>query len=187
MVQNLISALRHRFFTIPAYVLCKSLALVPSYSARRWICNMFGSDVRIGRGTTIHGGFRMLVCRNLSVGEYSTINQNCFIDTRFPVVVGKHTMLGSKTQILTLGHDIESEDFKPTGSGVSIGDEVVVFPNSTILPGITIGDGAVILTGSVVTTDVSADSVVGGNPAKFIRQRRQRHSNGFNYRTYFSI
>ena len=187
MVQKIISWLKHRFYTLPAAVLCKTLGLIPSYRMRRWVLSTFGSRVRIDRGTTIHGGFKMLVCRDLSVGEYSTINQNCLIDTRFPVVLGKHSMLGSGSQILTLGHDIDSEKFDGKGAGVAIGDDVIVFPNSTILPGITIGDGAVVLTGSVVVSDVSPDTVVGGNPAQFIRPRKQRHAHGFNYQTYLSI
>ena len=183
----IIDSLKRRFYTIPALVLCKSISLIPSYRVRRWVLTTFGRRVRIDRGTTVHGGLKMLVCRDLSVGEYSTINQNCFIDTRFPVVLGKHSMLGSGTQILTLGHDIDSQEFNPKGSGVTIGDDVIVFPNSTILPGITIGDGAVVLTGSVVVSDVSPDTVVGGNPAQFIRPRKQRHAHGFNYKTYLSI
>lgn len=41
--------------------------------------------------------------------------------------------------------------------------------NVTILQGVTIGDDAVIAAGAVVTADVAAGTVVGGVPAKFIR------------------
>ncbi|MBK7629842.1 MAG: acyltransferase [Ignavibacteriales bacterium] len=41
--------------------------------------------------------------------------------------------------------------------------------NATILKGVTIGDGAVIAAHSVVTKDVPARSLVGGNPAKIIK------------------
>ena len=42
---------------------------------------------------------------------------------------------------------------------------------SIILPGVTIGEGAVVAAGAVVTKDVEPWSVVGGNPAKFIKKR----------------
>jgi acetyltransferase-like isoleucine patch superfamily enzyme len=42
--------------------------------------------------------------------------------------------------------------------------------NSIILKGVTIGEGAVIAAGSVVTKDVSPYTIVGGNPAKFLKK-----------------
>ena len=53
---------------------------------------------------------------------------------------------------------------------VVIGNNVWIGDKATILPGVTIGDGAVIAANAVVTKDVPAYSVVGGNPAKVIKQ-----------------
>jgi acetyltransferase-like isoleucine patch superfamily enzyme len=50
-----------------------------------------------------------------------------------------------------------------------LGKRVWVGSNSTILQGVTIGDNAIIAAGAVVTKDVPANTVVGGVPAKFIR------------------
>lgn len=54
---------------------------------------------------------------------------------------------------------------------VIINDNVWIGMNAIILPGVTIGKGAVIAAGSVVTKDVPPYSLVGGNPAKIIRQQ----------------
>ena len=52
---------------------------------------------------------------------------------------------------------------------VVIGNNVWIGDKATILPGVTIGDGAVIAANAVVTKDVPAYSVVGGNPARVIK------------------
>ena len=52
-----------------------------------------------------------------------------------------------------------------------IGDDVFIFSNALVMPGVTIGEGAIVLAGSVVTKDVEPWSIVGGNPAKKIRER----------------
>lgn len=52
-----------------------------------------------------------------------------------------------------------------------IGNDVWIGQNSVIMPGVRIGNGAIIAANSVVTNDVSDYSVVGGNPAKLIKQR----------------
>jgi chloramphenicol O-acetyltransferase type B len=60
----------------------------------------------------------------------------------------------------------------PTSKGnVTIGNDVWIGQGAIILSGIIIGDGAVIAAGSVVTRGVSPYSIVGGNPAREIRQR----------------
>ena len=51
-------------------------------------------------------------------------------------------------------------------------DKVWIGINSTILPGVTVGYGSIVGANSVVTHDVSPYTVVGGNPAKFIKEIR---------------
>ena len=53
---------------------------------------------------------------------------------------------------------------------IRIGNDVWIGMRSIILKGVTIGDGAVIAAGSVVTRDVPAGTLYGGNPARFIKE-----------------
>lgn len=59
----------------------------------------------------------------------------------------------------------------PQKGNTTIGNDVWIGYEATIMPGINIGDGAIIASKSIVTKDVSPYTIVGGNPAKIIRQR----------------
>lgn len=59
----------------------------------------------------------------------------------------------------------------PSRGDTHIGNDVWIGYRSTILPGLTIGDGAIVAAHSVVTTDVPAYAIVGGNPAKVLKRR----------------
>ena len=73
--------------------------------------------------------------------------------------------------ICTASHDI-SDRLKPLiFEEIQIGDFAWVCAKSLVLPGVTIGEGAVVAAGAVVTKDVEPFTVVGGNPAKFIKKR----------------
>lgn len=64
-----------------------------------------------------------------------------------------------------------------------IGDDVFIFSNALVMPGVTIGEGAIVLAGSVVTKDVEPWSIVGGNPAKKIRERNR----DIDYKQVYSV
>lgn len=62
--------------------------------------------------------------------------------------------------------DSDEETFRP----VKIGDRCWIGCNSIILKGVTLGEGAVVAAGSVVTKDVPPRTLVGGNPARVLRE-----------------
>ena len=144
-----------------------------------------GNDV--GMGVTIHNGVRLLVLSNLSIGSNSTINSRSLLDSRIGIKIGCNVMIGSNSKLFSLGHDVDSPEFESVGGIIEIGDNVVIFPNSLIMPGVNIGDNAVVYSGSVVTKDVKAGSIVGGNPAKVIRKRKGGISYKLSYKMYFGV
>lgn len=64
----------------------------------------------------------------------------------------------------------QAEDLPYKGDTI-IGNDVWIGYKAVVMPGVKVGDGAIIAATSVVTADVSPYTVVGGNPAKLIRQR----------------
>ncbi|MBI5103601.1 MAG: acyltransferase [Solirubrobacterales bacterium] len=73
--------------------------------------------------------------------------------------------------VVTSWHHPDDE-MADTYQPVRIGSHVLVNARSMILPGVEVGDGALVAAGSVVTKDVPPWTIVGGNPAKVLRERR---------------
>lgn len=80
-------------------------------------------------------------------------------------------MLGMNSTIATLNHGLDLEIRNTTyPSPVTIGENVWIGSNATILPGVMIGNNSVVAAGAVVTKDVPENTVVAGVPAKVIKE-----------------
>ncbi len=155
---------------------------LPSHHLRRFFYRrVFG--IRLGRGSIIHWQARFFEPRGIRIGEYCNLGNNIFLDGRRGLTIGNCVATGSEVMIYTLQHDIDSRDFAAVGGPVMIGDYVYLGPRAIILPGVTIGKGAVVAAGAVVTSDVAPFAVVGGVPAKFLRER----SHDLDYRPDFAM
>ena len=111
--------------------------------------------------------------KNIHVGEDFLANYNVTILDIAEVRIGDYCMIGPNTLITTVGHPISPKgrrERKAQGMPVNIGNDVWIGGNCTILPGVMIGNNVVIAAGAVVTKDVPDNSVVGGVPAKVIKQ-----------------
>lgn len=99
----------------------------------------------------------------INIGKYCSISY----DVKFVADDGSHTY-----------NSISSYPFKSNKiadkRGIEIGNDVWIGLGATILYGVKIGDGATIAAGSVVTRDVEPYTVVGGAPAKFIKEKCTR-------------
>ncbi len=139
------------------------------HSLRRLYLRITGT--RIGAHSYIHFNNWVTRMGRLELGDHTTVNPGCYLDTRGGIRIGSNVMIGHRTRIYTAGHDISDPAFGGYNKGVEIRDHVVVFPNCILMPGVEIGEGAVIYPGSVVTRSVSPRSVQGGNPARPIKAR----------------
>jgi acetyltransferase-like isoleucine patch superfamily enzyme len=98
------------------------------------------------------------------------INENVQITAGDVVEIGSDFTCGRDVVIRSYdGHTIEHEGYN-ISEPIKIGNHVWVGQGATILKGVTIGDGAIIAAGALVTKDVPAHSIVGGVPAKVIRE-----------------
>ena len=110
--------------------------------------------------------------KNIFIGNDFTGNFNLTILDIREVYIGNHVMIGPNTLITTVGHPLSPKARRGYGAfakPVRIGNDVWIGGNVTILPGITIGNNVVIAAGAVVTKDIPDNSLVGGVPAKLIR------------------
>lgn len=164
-----------RFFNIGLdfkLMLLRWVGHVPSHLFRRLAYRLAG--VKIGQGSIIHMWCNFFYPPGVKIGQGTIIGDHCFLDGRAPLKIGDHVDIASRVLIYNSHHDIHDEDFRPIEKPVTIGDYVFIGARATILPGVKIGEGAVVAAGAVVTKDVAPKKVVGGVPAREIKERQVR-------------
>ena len=126
-----------------------------------------------GERVQINQPFRCDWGCNITIGHDTYINFGMTVLDEAPVTIGNHVFIGPNVSIFTACHPLDAPS-RNTGDEwaepVTIADNVWIGGCVTILPGVTIGHDSVIGAGAVVTKDVATFTVVGGNPAKVIRQ-----------------
>lgn len=109
--------------------------------------------------------------KNIRIGHRVFINACCHFQDHGGVTIGDDCQIGHNVVFATLNHGFAPEDRKTTcPAPITLGRNVWIGSNATILQGVVIGDNAIIAAGAVVTRDIPPDTVVGGVPAKPIRK-----------------
>jgi acetyltransferase-like isoleucine patch superfamily enzyme len=113
----------------------------------------------------------------IRIGRHSFVGHYCNLRTGGGFIeIGDNVLLAQFVSLIAVGHGTKSgtlirEQPLPDKQGVRIGNDVWIGAGATVLPGVTIADGAIIGAGAVVTTDVPANAIVVGNPARVLRSR----------------
>ena len=108
--------------------------------------------------------------KNITVGKNVFINSDCKFQDQGGIFIDDGVFIGHSVVLATLNHDLsltKRQYLHP--APIHIGKGVWIGANVTVTPGVTIGDNAVIAAGAVVIKDVQANTIVGGVPAKFIK------------------
>ncbi|TLD82533.1 sugar O-acetyltransferase [Helicobacter trogontum] len=109
--------------------------------------------------------------RNIKFGKNVFINSSCTFMDRGGITIGDDVYIAPKVCLTTINHDINPYNRATTFcKPIHIGNRVWIGINATICPGVTIGENSIIAAGAVVTKDVPSNVIVGGNPAKIIKE-----------------
>lgn len=115
--------------------------------------------------------------KTVTIGDGTWINSGLTLIDDYKINIGKGCIFATNVTITTTGHPVHP-DIRKKGPmysfPVTIGDNVWIGCNVTILPGVTIGDNSVIGAGSVVTKDIPANVIAAGNPCRVLREITER-------------
>lgn len=162
--------------TLTYWLLCLTNVLGWSKTAnkiiRPFILKLFGFS--LGKGTTIFPGLRIFSRKDsIRIGDQTFINQNCFFDAAESITIGSFCLVGFNVCLVTSSHTINPtlNILRPwIAKPITIEDYVWIGAGATILGGVNIGRGSIIAAGAVVKDNVPPNTIVGGIPAKIIRQ-----------------
>jgi len=136
---------------------------------RRFLLRCFGAT--IGKNSRISPSVKIWAPWNLTVGDEAAIahDVDCYCVDRLRI--GHHATVSQYAFLCTASHDIRDPHMQLISAPVEIADQSWVCAGAFVGMGLTVGQGAVVGAMSVLTKDVSAWTVVAGNPAKFICPR----------------
>lgn len=137
---------------------------------RIMILRLFGA--KIGCGCVVKASCEIWQPWKLAIGDYVALDEHVICYTVDNIAIGSQTTISRDAFICCAGHDIASPIMELIYKPITIGANCWIAARAIVMPGVIVGDGAVIAAGSVVTKDVEPWTVVGGNPAKFIKARK---------------
>ncbi|TWR24889.1 sugar O-acetyltransferase [Mucilaginibacter achroorhodeus] len=154
----------------------KTLALMPLLNSAKDI-NEVRKILSEITGTVIDPSTAIFAPLYINFGRFTTIGKNVFINHACSfldlggITIEDDVLIGPKVNLITENHPLEpSERRNLTCKPILIKRNAWIGAAATILPGVTIGKNSVVAAGAVVSRDVPDDTIVGGIPAKIIKQ-----------------
>jgi len=138
---------------------------------RAFLLRRFGAVV--GNQCTIRRTSRVYYPWKLIMHDMSCLGDEVTIYNLGTIELGKCATVSQEAYLCAGTHDYSTRAMRLVTKPIRIGDDAWICARAFIGPGVVIGDGAIVAAGSVVHKDVPAWSIVGGNPARFIKPREK--------------
>lgn len=142
------------------------------YFACKRIFKKCGKNVNVERLANFGSGL------DIEIGDNSGLGINCCVPSN--TIIGNDVMMGPNCYILARNHSFDRTDIPMWKQGYSgkkqviIGNDVWIGRDVLIMPGRHIADGSIVGGGCVLTKDFPVYSIIGGNPSRLIRNRKDK-------------
>lgn len=135
-----------------------------------------GDETIVMHGAVLHVyNFRGMPHSGIKIGRQSLVGEYSVIRGQGGVTIGDRVYTSPFTQIIAVNHVFDDPE-RPfveqgiTAEGIVIEDDVWLGAGAVITDGVRVGRGAVVAAGAVVTRDVPPHTVVGGVPARVLKE-----------------
>lgn len=136
---------------------------------KRFLLRLFGA--RIHDTAIVYSSAKVYFPANLEMGEYSCLASDVDCYNVDKITIGANTTVSQGAYLCTASHDITDPLNPLITAPIVIEDQAWIAAGAFVGMGVTIGEGAVVGARAAVFKDVEPWTVVGGNPAKFIKKR----------------
>jgi putative colanic acid biosynthesis acetyltransferase WcaF len=138
---------------------------------RNFLLRCFGARIRSAR---FHPSVRVWAPWLLEVGEQVTVAEGVHLYNAYGITLGDRVILSQGAFLCTASHDYNEPTYPLTGGRIVVADDCWVAAEAFLAPGVRVGEGAVVGARACVFKDVAPWTVVGGNPACVLKERRLR-------------
>ena len=140
----------------------------------RWRAALLrGFGATVGNGCTIRRTSRVYYPWNLRMGDMSCLGDDVQVYNLDVIELGRCATISQEAYLCGGTHDYRLRTMPLVKRPIVVGADAWVCARAFIGPGVKVGEGAIVAAGSVVQKDVGEWTIVGGNPAKFLKMREK--------------
>jgi len=136
---------------------------------KRFLLRLFGA--KMADTAIVYSSATIFKPWLLEMKDYACIADGVDCYNAAKITIGVNATVSQRAYLCTAGHDITDPHHRQTEAPISIGDRAWICAEAFVGMGVTVGEGAIAGARAVVVKNVEPWTVVGGNPAKLIKQR----------------
>ncbi len=140
-----------------------------SSSLKKMVLKLFGA--KIGCGVVIKPGVNIKYPWLLSIGDYSWIGEDVWMDNLAHVTIGSNCCLSQGAMLLCGNHNYTKSTFDLMVKPITLEDGVWIGARATVCPGVVGKSHSVLTVGSIISSDMDSYGIYRGNPAVMIKRR----------------
>jgi putative colanic acid biosynthesis acetyltransferase WcaF len=140
-----------------------------AYGFRRFLLRLFGA--KVGVAVILRPSVTVTYPWKIAIGDYAWVGDDVVLYSLGAISIGSHSVVSQRSYLCAADHDYRSPTFEIRARAIVVGSHVWVASDVFVAPGVTIGDSAVVGARSSVFSDLPANMVCLGSPAKPVKPR----------------